>query len=147
MSYSGTPYTWPGEVPKKIGGMSFEDMFQKTKRAGACQDFINKVQNNMYSDFSAPLDYPQWFQWYARHVLKGRFPEGEAVIAASAYWAYEYARLVLKDRFPESEAVIAASALWAYYYALDVLKGRFPESEAVIAASAEWAYWYARDVI
>ena len=67
------------------------------------------------------------------YVIKGRWPEGEAVVINDARYAYEYAKNVIKERWPEGEAVIATDAEWAYYYAQDVIKGRFPEGEAVIA--------------
>jgi hypothetical protein len=66
---------------------------------------------------------------YAKYVLKGRFPEGEAAIATDdTYYAYEYARDVIGGRFPEGEAVIATDP----YRAKDYLEA-FPE------AKLEWA--------
>jgi hypothetical protein len=50
---------------------------------------------------------PHWAYWYAKDVLDGRFPEGEAAIATDPYWAHWYALNVIKGRFPEGEAVIA----------------------------------------
>mgnify|MGYP000037960250 CR=1 FL=1 len=50
---------------------------------------------------------PQAAYHYAKDVLKGRFPEGEAAIATDPYVAYVYARDILKGRFPEAEASIA----------------------------------------
>ena len=72
---------------------------------------------------------------HARDVIKGRFPEGEAAMAANAIWAYNYASHIIKGRFPEAEAVIAIDARWAYHYSTDVIKGRFPEAEAVMLNS------------
>jgi len=45
---------------------------------------------------------PEMSFLYARKVLKGRFPEGEAEIARSPY-AIEYASTILRGRFPEAE--------------------------------------------
>jgi hypothetical protein len=53
------------------------------------------------------LTTPHWAFNYARYVIKGRFPEGEAAIATDPYLAYVYARDILKGRFPEAEASIA----------------------------------------
>ena len=63
------------------------------------------------------------------------------------YWAYWYAADVIKGRWPEAEAIIINNSKYAYWYARDVIKGRWPEAETVIATSAEWASRYARDVI
>jgi hypothetical protein len=44
---------------------------------------------------------------YAKHVLHGRFPAGEKVIASNPVTAYEYAKDVLHGRFPAGEKAIA----------------------------------------
>jgi hypothetical protein len=46
--------------------------------------------------------------WYAKDVLKGRFPEGEKAIATDPVVSYAYARDVLKARFQEGEVAIVA---------------------------------------
>ena len=93
---------------------------------------------------------------YAKNVLKGRWPEGEPVIATDPGLAYEYADHVIKGRFPEGEPAIAKWPAWAYQYAKYILKDRWPEAEAVIAKSnfasaglshVRYAYEYAKDVI
>ena len=93
---------------------------------------------------------------YASQVLKGRWPEGEPVIATDPGLAYQYATDVIGGRFPEAEATIAKWAAWAYQYAKDVIGGRWPEAEAVIAKSrfasrggkpVSYPYEYAKDVI
>ena len=111
---------------------------------------------------------------YARYVLKGPFPAGEAAIAKSAHWSCRYAEFVLKKPFPAGEAAIAKDAwrsyeyardvlkrkpfkageaaiatenILSYNYAKDVLKGPWPAGEAVIATSAEYSYLYARYAI
>ena len=84
---------------------------------------------------------------YARDIIKGRWPEAEAVIAQDADAASWYARDIIKGRWPEAEAVIAQNADAASWYASDIIKGRWPEAEAVIAQNAKAAYWYAEEVI
>ena len=93
---------------------------------------------------------------YAKNVLKGRWPEGEPVIATDPGLAYEYADHVIKGRFPEGEPAIAKWPAWAYQYAKYILKDRWPEAEAVIVKSnfasaglshVRYAYEYAKDVI
>ena len=79
---------------------------------------------------------------YARDVIRGRWPEGEAAIATSPEYAYYYAKGVLKGRWPEGEATIAKSPHVAHAYAADVLNGRFPEGEEAIAKDPNAAKWY-----
>jgi hypothetical protein len=50
--------------------------------------------------------------WYARLVIKGRWPEAESVIRKNPYYAYCYARYVIQDRWPEAEEVIAKNSEW-----------------------------------
>ena len=78
---------------------------------------------------------------YAREVIGGRFPEGEAAIAQDPISASDYARIVIKGRWPAGEAAVAQDELSAYGYALYVIKGRWPEphrdtAEANIKKSA-----------
>lgn len=84
---------------------------------------------------------------YAVHVIKGRWPEGEPVIAKDPEWAYRYARDVIRGRWPEAEAVIAKDPKYAWRYARDLIKGRWPEAEAVIAKDPRAALDYANEVI
>ena len=84
---------------------------------------------------------------YARHVLKGRFVEGESIIARSAAQSYAYARYVLEGRFIEGERAILTDINCTYMYARNVLGGRFIEGEQLIATSASQSYLYAKEVI
>jgi hypothetical protein len=84
---------------------------------------------------------------YAKHYLKGRFPEGEKIIATDPVYAQLYAKYIIKDRWLPGEAAIATSAEKSYYYANDVLGDRFPAGEAVIAENSNYAYFYAYDII
>ena len=84
---------------------------------------------------------------YARDVIYGRFPEGEAALATDPEWAYDYAVDVIKGRWPEAEAAIATSPDLAYNYARYFIKGRFPEAEAAIATDSWDAYYYAADIL
>ena len=91
------------------------------------------------------LKDPQAAYHYAKDVLNGRFPEGEAAIAKNTRWSYYYARDVIKGRWPRGEVAIAKDpqdAYYAYLYARDVLKGRFPGGEEAIAKDPIWAEKY-----
>ena len=78
---------------------------------------------------------------YARDVIYGRFPEGEAALATDPEWAYDYAVDVIKGRWPEAEAAIATDPGFACCYARDT-KDRFPEGEKAIATDPIWSKWY-----
>ncbi len=84
---------------------------------------------------------------YAKDVIGGRWPEGEAAIAKNAYRAYDYAKDVIGGRWPEGEPAIAKDRDRAYAYAKDVIGGRWPEAEEHIATHPTVAYQYAKDVI
>ena len=90
---------------------------------------------------------PRWAYKYAKYVIKGRWPEGEKAIASDPDWAYKYATEVIQGRWLEGEKAIASNPMLAYQYAYWVINGRFPEAEAVIASNSQWAYKYARDII
>ncbi len=90
---------------------------------------------------------PELAYWYAKYIIKGRFPEGEKAIASNPDYAYLYAKNIIKGRFPEGEKAIASSPYYALWYAKNVLKGRFPEGEPAIASDPWYAYLYAKYVI
>ena len=105
------------------------------------------------------LNDPQQAYKYARDIIEGRWPEGEAAMAKDPFSAYYYAMDVIKDPFPEGEAAIATDSYGAYYYAKYAIKGRFPEGEATIAKDTKYSKkyleafpdakidWYAREWI
>ena len=99
----------------------------------------------------AAMKDPESAYRYARDVIRGRWPEGEKVIASDPKSAYRYAMYVIGGRWPEAEKVIASASdpYYAYLYAMYVIRGRWPEAEKVIASASdpESAYEYARDVI
>ena len=126
----------------------WSSLLKKAKQARACDKHYNIAASySSFEEASQHSDAPQWAYWYARNVIKGRWPEAEAVIMQDAFWAYWYALDVLEGRWPEAELAIIGSAKWAYHYACDVIKGRWPEAEPVIASSPSWAYWYALHVV
>jgi len=93
---------------------------------------------------------------YARYVIEGQWPLGEAAIAADAQSAFSYAREVINDgggpwdekvRWPPGEAAIATNAEAAYMYADQIIKGPWPPGEAAIVTDTQSAYRYASAVI
>ena len=71
----------------------------------------------------------------------------EAKALKNSVTVYFYIANVIKGRWPEAEAMIAAHPSAAYYYAKDVIKGRWPEAEPTIACDSKWAATYARRVL
>lgn len=57
--------------------------------------------------------------------------------------AYLYAIAVIKGRWPEGEKLIATDAGNAYLYAVEVIKGRWPEAERVLQQSESWTDYLA----
>lgn len=53
---------------------------------------------------------------YARDIIKGRWPEGEAIIASDIYYAYYYSQVVIKGRFLEGEKTILKASGWRQNY-------------------------------
>ena len=90
---------------------------------------------------------PRWAYLYARDVIGERWPEGEETMKKDSYWVYLYARNIIKGRWPEAEEVIKKKVYWTYAYAADVIKGRWPEGEKVIKKDPACAYYYAKDVV
>ena len=79
---------------------------------------------------------PEYASRYARFILKGPFPAGEAAIATNAETAFNYALFVLEGPFPKGEDAIAKDADRACSYASSVLNGPFPKGEVAIAKDA-----------
>ena len=127
----------------KITDLNLKEIIERARKAGAC-----KTQLSVIGEFKDVKDLLEkasgrkkafWAFWYARDVIKGRWPEAEDVIAENAEYAYGYAKDVLKGRWPEAEDVIARDANYAWLYARYVIKGRWPEAEDVMAKNAEYA--------
>jgi len=105
--------------------------------ADAVREARKKVKAEPTPEERVALKHSELAYWYAHHVLRRRWPEGEPVIledSASAYW---YTRYVLKQRWPEAEPVIMKDPNYAYWYAYYVLKQRWPEAEQCIRTDSE----------
>ena len=106
--------------------------------------FCDNKMSNIYK--GSIIHSPQLAYYYARDVIKGRWPQAEHTIMASEY-ANLYAREVIKGRWPQAEPYIIQNPVSAYSYARDVIKGRWPEAEPYIMQHPGWTYYYAHDVI
>ena len=92
---------------------------------------------------------PQLSYMYAKHVLKGPFPQGELSIAQDAQYSFRYAREILKAPFLLAESCIKESPSTAYLYARFVLRAPSPFIEETLKhnASGILAAKYARHVL
>ena len=78
---------------------------------------------------------PEKAYFYAKDVIRRRWPEAEQTIAKNPWCAVHYASEVIGGRWPEAEPTIATDPFFAYYYADAFIKDRWPEAEEVIAKS------------
>ena len=69
-------------------------------------------------------------------------PDGVYPYVLGANEAYFYARLVIKERWPEAEPVIMTSPENAYWYVEYVIKARWPEAESAIKWHETFWKWY-----
>jgi hypothetical protein len=71
---------------------------------------------------------------YAYYTIKGRWPEGEAVIAQDSWSSCRYAYSILRERFPAGEEAIAKSTRREDYLR------RFPSAKDdwVVAGWIDW---------
>ena len=67
--------------------------------------------------------------FYAKDIIKGRWPEAEPLIMTDLTWAFYYARNIINGRWPEAEPVIMKDPNMTYHYVRTVIKGRWPEAE------------------
>lgn len=66
--------------------------------------------------------------------LKRPFPAGENTISQSILQSLEYARTILKGRFPQGEPIIATNTEASFYYST-IIEARFKAGELAIAKS------------
>ena len=125
----------------------FTEMLLLAKEADACKEDLRILRALGEKRVLKHKKLAEWFCWYAKYVIKGRWVEAEEAIAKGAFRSYRYARDVIKGPWPEGETVIAKDAFWSYLYAKDVIKGRWLGGEEAIAKDAFWSYQYARYVI
>ena len=125
-------------------GFSAKRLVTQCRANKKWQEFIGTIEQRQIEKI---LQSPQKAYYYAKNVIKGRWPEVEPMIASDPEYACYYASDVIQGRFPEGESVIANDPKWAVYYACYVLQGRWPEVEKLIASDPEWAYEYANEVI
>jgi len=64
--------------------------------------------------------------WYAKNVLKSRWPDAEEDIKKSAKWAVVYARDVIGGRWEEAEKFIYKNDKYLAQYGVEVIKGKLP---------------------
>jgi len=99
---------------------------------------------------------PERAYYYAKDVIKGRWPEAEKYIVENPKCAYLYALNVIKGRWSEAEKYIMRSHDYALLYTEEVINMgksenepnvRWKEAEPIIMADPWCAYLYALNVI
>ena len=92
------------------------------------------------------LSDPKMAFHYALNVLRGPWPEGEAIIATHGFFSYQYALEVLGGRFLAGEpAVIQDKHIIAY--AKHIIRGRWPEAEKYLLQRPAAAHRYAVEIV
>lgn len=83
---------------------------------------------------------------YARTIIKGRWPELEHRLLEDKdpEAILKYANLVVRGRFIEGERILASNPPTAVIYARQVLKGRFPMGERQIRQDKNSAMLYTK---
>ena len=82
------------------------------RQAGACYSVLGELER--LKDWNEAIEHPRaagWAYWYARNVVKGPWPQGEAAILKSLYFSVQYAYKVIGGRFPSCEPLVMKS-LW-----------------------------------
>jgi hypothetical protein len=120
--------------------INFEETVAKAVNYHACKEDIKIIKTlKNWDEFLAHEKANYWLYWYAKYIVKGRWPEAEKYIVKNLEWTYYYAMSVIKGRWPEAEKYIIKDPLWACFYARDVIKGRWPEAEKIIKSNED--YW------
>jgi len=131
-----------------ITTITLEEAITNAEKIKACKEDLDTIKS--LGSIEAVLKHKKaayWLYWYARDVIKDRWPEAEEYIKKDSVWAYCYAREIIKDRWLEAEKYIMKDPKHAYWYAENVIKDRWPETEEYIKKDPEWAYWYAHNII
>jgi hypothetical protein len=89
------------------------------------------------------LKDPQAALRYARHIVKGRWPEAEPLFAGSPLWAYAYAKRVLNRRWRMGERAIQTSPVICIVYITDVVQSIWSQGERAILQDPLCAAIYA----
>ena len=116
--------------------MGHERLVRLVRPMNTTDRILGEAKRKVRPPTEKELTDPHRAYLYARDVLNGGFPEGEAAIATSPHWAYPYAKNVIKGRFPEGEAAIAKDPIWAKEYL-----ERFPEAKQYWVMRG-WLDWF-----
>ena len=104
----------------KLQDYSLEELIQNAKEHHACDRALEILSqfNTMEEaiDGIAPGRIADFCLWYAREVIKDRWPAAEPIIIKDPWSACTYAKDVIKDRWPEAEPYIVKDPMWASEY-------------------------------
>lgn len=128
-------YTKPGLVHYK--------QYKKPVRqwcAGKCTVGVKKIKHIIKRE-------PEQAYYYARYIIKGRWPEAEPIILTHNESAYYYAYHVVQGKWPEFEQTILTNPHMIYRYCDLVTKERWVEAEPYIMKDPFHAYRYAKYIM
>lgn len=93
----------------------------------------NRVENLEYIILNSQDHYTKIN--YAKHVIKGRWPEAEEIFKQpeNILYAYDYTIKVIKDRWFEIEnQILKTSNVCIIDYTLEIIQGRWVEGEKIL---------------
>ncbi len=107
-----------------------DEMIAQASAKGACVKQMRKVKRAVGNGkICSHPSVHYWAYWYARYIIKGKWPEGEEAIKKHPASAYRYAYYVLGERWPEGEEIISTDKGWNRMYEIDILKKEEQENK------------------
>ena len=101
----------------KITFEQIQKMIQRAEKHNACNQQLNILKSlKTIDEFLNHSKAPYWLYWYAKNIIKDRWPEAEEYIKINPRWAYWYASNIIKGRWLEAEEYIKKDPEWAYCY-------------------------------
>jgi hypothetical protein len=79
--------------------------YHKTKQGHLLESILHILQKDPWGAFI-----------YAKHIVGGRWLEGEPTIMNSPSYSFVYVKDVIKCRWPEAESIIATDAYFWHVY-------------------------------
>jgi hypothetical protein len=99
------------------------EMVAQASAEGACAKEIRKAKRAIGNGkICSHPNVHYWAYWYARNIIKGKWPEGEEAIKKHPASSYRYAYYVIKGRWPEGEEIISTDIGWHRIYEIYIFK-------------------------
>jgi hypothetical protein len=119
-------------------------------------DRFPEGEDAIAKDASAAKEYAEYVLlplYKAGKIDSPRFYKGEYVLSKAAHYIYFYARDIIKGRWPEGEHTLLAGtselssgasrvSKFILWYVQDIIKGPWPEAEKVMSNDSGWMEEY-----